>query len=368
MTPLAEVDLGAISSNLARLRAAVGPGVELLAAVKADAYGHGLVPVGRHLSREGVRWFGVATPDEALTLRREGVAGRILLFGPARARVRQLIRAGVDLTVTDEHDLDAIVAARADAPARVHLKVDTGMGRLGRPPEEAVRVARALQRSPAVEWSAAWTHFACADLPDAGVTEQQLSRFRETLSHLAEAELEPPLRHAANSAAVLAFPETHFDLVRPGLSLYGYPPSSAIGRLVPDLRPALRLTAPVVFVKRVRAGTPISYHHTWRAPRDTTIATVRCGYGDGYPRRLGGRATARLGDALVDVVGVVCMDQLFLDVGDAPVRVGDRVSLIDPRGPRADELAARFESIAYELLTAFTARVPHRYRFGPTPA
>lgn len=360
MTPQAAVDLAAISHNLGVLRTAAR-GTPLLASVKADAYGHGLVPVARHLARQGVGWFGVATPQEALVLRRQDVPGRVLLFGPARTHLRALIDAGVDLTVTDRADLEAIEAAGAATPARVHLKVDTGMGRLGRPPDEAVPLARALTASPATEWTAVWTHFACADLPDSGVTEAQLERFHEALAALAEAGLEAPLRHAANSAATLAFPQAHFDLVRPGLALYGYAPSPAVAAGHAPLRPALRLSAPVTFVKRVPAGTPLSYHHLWRAPRETTVATVRCGYGDGYPRRLGGRAPARVNGAPAAVVGVVCMDQLLLDVGDAPVAVGDHADLIAPDAFGADALAGLYDSIAYELLSALGPRVARRY-------
>lgn len=367
MAPVAEVDLGALRRNLARLRARTAPGAEVLVAVKADAYGHGLLPVARALAAEGVGWLGVATPDEALALRRAGVGGRVLLFGPVRgAALPRLLAAGVDLTVCDADDVDAVAAARASlaadvGPARLHLKIDTGMGRLGRRPEEAVRVARHVAGAADLRLEAAWTHFARADEPSSGTSERQLARFREALDGLERAGLRPRMRHAANSAALLTLPEAHFELVRPGLSVYGYPPGPELAGAGADLEPVLRLTAPVVFVKRVRAGEAVSYGHRWAAPSETTVATVRIGYGDGYPRALTNLGDAALAGRRCRVVGTVCMDQLLLDAGDASVAPGDRAVLFGGEGPGADELASRIGTIPYELLTGVGARVVRRY-------
>jgi alanine racemase len=360
-----EVDLGAIRRNAARLLARAAPGTRALVAVKADAYGHGLLPVARALAKEGVGWFGVATPEEALALRDARVPGRILPFGPVRGpALPRLLAEGVDLTVCDEDDVDAILAAlpAGAGPARLHLKVDTGMGRLGRRPEEAVAVARRVAAEARLRLTGLWTHFACADEPARGVTERQIAAFERLSADLTAEGIAPELRHAANSAGVLAFPRAHYDLIRPGLSVYGYPPGPELAAGGADLEPALRWTAPVVFVKRVRAGEAVSYGHRWTAPHDTTVATVRVGYADGYPRALTNVGEATVRGRSCRVVGTVCMDQLLLDVGDGEVAVGDEAVLMGPGGPGADTLAARIGTIPYELLTGVGARVLRRYR------
>jgi alanine racemase len=361
----AEVDLGAIRRNVARLRSRAMPGTEALVAVKADAYGHGLIPVARALAAEGVGWFGVATPEEALTLRAANVPGRILLFGPVRGpALPRLLAAAVDLTVCDEDDVAAVLEAlpAGTDPARLHLKVDTGMGRLGRRPGEAAAVARRVAGNARLRLDGLWTHFACADEPSRGLTERQLAAFDAFTADLEAEGVRPELRHAANSAGVLAFPASHYDLIRPGLSVYGYPPSPELAGEAADLEPALRWTAPVAFVKRVRTGEAVSYGHRWTAPSDTTVATVRVGYGDGYPRALTNLGVATVAGRTGRVVGTVCMDQLMLDVGDADVSVGDEVVLMGPGGPGADALAERIGTIAYELLTGVGPRVLRRYR------
>ena len=364
--PRATVDLGAVRRNARRLLDRCPAGTELLAAVKADAYGHGAVPVARALERDGVGWFGVATADEAEALRAGGVEGRILVFGPLRGdAVRRALAADADLTVCDEDDVDAAAAeASRDRPARLHLKIDTGMGRLGRPPAQAPTVAARIAATPELRFEAAWTHLARADEPAEDATELQLAAFREALDALDAAGHRPRLRHAANSAGTIAHPESHFDLIRPGISLYGYPPGPDLAEAAADLEPALTLDAPVVFVKPVAHGATVSYGHRWRAPSDTTVATVRIGYADGYPRALTNLGEATLGGRTCRVVGTVCMDQLMLDVGDADVTVGDRAVLLGPDGPRADDLALRIGSIPYDLLTRLSSRVERRWIAG----
>jgi len=368
MTPVAEIDLGALRRNVARLRERAGPSVSMLVAVKADAYGHGLLPVARALADAGVGWLGVATPEEAGRLRAGDIGGRILVFGPLRGpALSRLIAARVDLTVTDLNDVAAVAAARhelgVDAPpAKVHLKVDTGMGRLGLAAGHAVRIARAVDAADGLRLAGVWTHFACADEPSRDVTERQRRAFEAALTDLDAAGLRPEVRHAANSAALLAWPATHYDLVRPGLSVYGYAPGPELATAATDLERVLTLTAPVVFVKSVKRGDPVSYGQRWRAPDDTTVATVRFGYADGYPRALTNLGEVALNGRRCRVVGTVCMDQLMVDVGHGDVTVGDRAVLFGPGGPGADELAARIGTISYELLTRLGGRVVRRYR------
>jgi alanine racemase len=361
--PVASVDLGALEHNLGRLRSRLKPGTAVLAAVKADAYGHGAARVAGRLLAAGVRWFGVATAGEALALRAAGIDADILLFGPVHdaATLRRLAHADVALTLVDEASLEALRAAGAGRGVRVHLKVDTGMGRLGLPWARAVELARAVDAAPEVELEGVWTHLARADEPGRAPTLAQLERFDRLLDALREDGIEPRWRHAANSAGVIAYPEAHYDLVRPGIALYGYPPGDAVAALEQELRPVMRLQAPVTFVKRVAAGTPVSYGGTWAADRDTTIATVRAGYADGYPRLLSGKGFAALHGRQVGVAGRVCMDQLMLDAGDLAVQPGDTVTLWGPPGPSAETLARSIGTIAYELLTRVSARVPRRY-------
>ena len=365
--PQAIVDLDALRANLALLRARTAPGVALMAAVKADAYGHGLLPVARALAAAGVEAFGVATATEALALRADGLPQEVLVFAPLREGIAELVAHDVALTVAHPGDLRAIETARAQAPARVHVKVDTGMGRVGVAPHDAPALVAAVARAPHAGLEGVWTHLASADEPDVavagGTTDRQLEAFAELLARLARDGLRPRWAHAANSAGLLERPEGHHDLVRPGIALYGQAPSPWIGARHPGLRPVLRLDAPVTFVKRVPAGTPISYGGTWTAPRDTVVATLRMGYADGYPRALSSRAEAAHRGRRVPVVGRVCMDQLMIDLGpEGAAEVGERVELLGGAAPSAASLADAAGSFVYELLTGIGPRVVRRYR------
>ncbi len=366
MRATATVNLAALQHNVAALQSRLERPAETLVAVKANAYGHGLVPVARALTAGGVGWLGVATPDEALTLRDAGIGARILMFGPQRGEdLARLIEREVDLTVTSEADLTAVQteAERLGiSGVRVHLKVDTGMGRLGEPPGAAVRLMHMADGLTRLAPTGVWTHLACADEPDSPATDEQLARFADVLTGLEAEGLTPPLRHAANSAAVLTRPDAHFDLVRPGIAAYGYAPSDALRDVARDLTPAMTVEAPVVFVKDVPAGTPVSYGHRWRAPNATRVATVRLGYGDGYLRAASNVADMHVAGRLARVVGTVCMDQTMLDVGDADVQVGDRVIAFGPHpGVGADDVARAVGTIAYEILTGVDARLERRY-------
>jgi len=361
--PIATIDLSALEHNLGRIRRHLRGSTRVLAAVKADGYGHGAVPVARRLAARGVDWFGVATPGEALALREGGVPGDILLFGPAyRAdTLRRLADEGVALTVADETGLEALQAVNTTRPLRVHLKVDTGMGRLGLPWHTAQELARRVERAPGIELEAVWTHLARADEAGRGPSLQQLERFERLLDALRADDIVPRLRHAANSAGVFGYPEAHYDLVRPGIALYGYHAGDAVQALEPGLHPVMRLQAPVTFVKRVPADTPISYGGTWQARRETTLATLRVGYADGYPRLLSNRGAVSLHGRSLPVAGRVCMDQIVVDAGDLPVAPGDTATLWGPPGPAAETLARSIGTIAYELLTGVASRVPRRY-------
>jgi len=362
--PAAVVDLGAIGQNLQTVRSLVKPGTKVLAAVKADAYGHGLVPVATRLEALGVDWFGVATPGEALALREAGVRGGVLLLGPLRepGMITRLADAGVSVTLTDEDALEALLSADLPAPLTVQVGVDTGMGRLGLPHDRTADLAQRVLSEKRLRFGGVWTHFADSDSEDRTFTLAQIERFESALAGLARAGVEPPLVHAANSAAIVAYPEAHYMMVRAGIVLYGHHASEHIESLSPTLRPAMRLEAPVTFVKRVAAGTSVSYGGLWRAAADTTIATVRIGYADGYPRQLTGKGWVTLRGVRCEVVGRVCMDQLMIDVGTLQdVTPGERVVLWGEGGPNAELLARSFGTVSYELLTGVGVRVARQY-------
>lgn len=361
--PQATVSLNTLTHNVTALRARLRAPTGILAAVKADAYGHGAVGTAKYLETQGVSWFGVATAGEALELRRGGVSSNILIFTPVYEGVEELLEQGVALSVVDAQSAEVVIRAAAGRKGgrgvRVHLKVDTGMGRLGEGTVGTLQTAQLLARAKGVELEGLWTHFACADEPDRSYTEGQLARFQGAVAALEREGIQVPLKHTANSAATLDYPASHFDLVRPGIALYGYHSSPHSAALGPELMPALTLTAPVTFVKRLRAGQSLSYGALWTAPKDTVIATVRFGYADGYPRVLSSRADAqvRLHGQLRPIVGRVCMDQLMVDAGALDVQVGDRVVIFGPEGPTAEELGEAAGTISYELLVRLGSRV-----------
>lgn len=369
------VHLDHLAHNLARVRAELAPGTKVLAAVKANAYGHGLAGTAPELERLGVEWFGVATPSEAFTVRRSGVSAGVLLLTPVYApeTIAVLTSMGVSLVVTDEASLDAIVAGRAATPgtgagarvrAGVHLKIDTGMGRLGLDWRRAAGMARRIDAHPGLELQGVWTHLAASDDRDRTYTEAQLADFDRGIDAIRADGIDPGLRHVANSAAVFAYPDHHLDMVRPGIVLYGYYPAPSIEELAPGLRPVMRLSAPVTFVKRVQPGTSVSYEGLWTARETTTIATVRIGYADGYRRGLTGSATVGWNGRTLPVVGRICMDQLMLDAGDEDIAVGDTVTLFGPGGPSAESVARSIGTVSYEMLVGVAERVKRSYVRG----
>jgi alanine racemase len=354
------VNLSSLTHNVSVIRSHLRPRTNILVAIKADAYGHGAARVGQHLESLGVKWFGVATANEALELRKS-ISANILIFSPVYKNITELVDYNIALTIADEHSLNAITNADLEKSAKVHLKVDTGMGRLGLMWKEAAELAQKIAEAKRMELEGVWTHFAASDDEDKTFTLKQLENFQNFLDELRKAGIQPRLMHTANSAATVAFPESHFDLVRPGIAVYGYHSSSFIQEQEPRLRPVMTLTAPITFVKKVKAGTPISYSHMWTAPRDTTIATVRIGYADGYPRLLTNKGEVWLRNQLFPVAGRVCMDQIMIDVGDLEVSLGERVTLFGPEGINAESLGNKYGTISYDVLTGIAPRVERVY-------
>ncbi|HCC33118.1 MAG TPA: alanine racemase, partial [Clostridiales bacterium] len=346
------------------------PGAALMAVVKADGYGHGVLEVARTAQAAGAEWLGVAIPEEGLQLRRAGIGGPILVLGwtpPAQAA--SAVQADLTLTVSSlAAARDLAFAARGAGLARVHLKVDTGMGRLGvLTGREGLAEAVAICRLPGLRVEGAFTHFAAADEPDRTFTLRQLELFQDFLARLEEHQVTFALRHAANTAALIDLPESHLDLVRPGLGLYGYLPSRHL-RPPPGLRPALTWRTQVSHVKILPAGSPVGYGRTYQTVRPTIIATLPVGYADGYPRSLSSAADVLLHSRRCRVAGRVCMDQLMVEVPDGlDIRVGDEVILLGQQGGDsidADELAGRAGTIAHEILTGIGPRVPRVHLHG----
>jgi len=365
-----QVDLDAVADNVALLRGRTG--AEVMAVVKADGYGHGMVPVARTALAAGAGWLGVCTLDEALALRAAGITAPVLawLLAPGLPLV-PAVDQGVDLSTGSAGLLAEIVAAAGAAgrPARVHLKLDTGLNRGGAKPADWAALARAAARAAAdgtVEVVGVWSHFAFSDDPGHASVDAQLAGFVDGTALAYRLGVRPALRHLANSAATLTRPDTHFDLVRTGIATYGLSPVP--GRDF-GLRPAMTVRARVALAKRVPAGEGVSYGHTYTTAGDATVAVVPLGYGDGVPRAVSGRAPVRLAGRTRTIAGRVCMDQFMLDCGDDPVSAGDVVTLFGPGTggePTADDWAAAADTINYEIVTRMGgSRVPRVYRGAP---
>ncbi len=362
-----EVDLDAIRANVASLRAVAAPAA-LLAVVKANGYGHGAVPVARAALDAGASWLGVARVEEGEQLRDAGIDAPIMLLSEPAPRVAaRVVAAGLTPVVYTDAGIDALAKAVADSgrdtPLDVHLKVDTGMHRVGCAPDDAVTLARAIAARDELALAGVCTHLAVADEPDNPYTGEQLARFDAVLEALGAEGLRPPLAHAANSAGLLVT-GARYDLARVGIACYGLPPAPAVaGDVV--LRPALSLRARVTLVKTLPARTRVSYGLRSEVGTSGRVATVPAGYADGVPRNLGMVG----GEVLIrgrrrPIIGMVTMDQLMVDLGDVPAEADDEVVLIGRQGDdeiTATEWGERLGTISYEVVTGIGARVPRTY-------
>jgi alanine racemase len=371
----ADIDLGAIAHNVRTLAAHAAP-AEVCAVVKADGYGHGAIAVGQAALEAGATWLAVALIEEGAVLRKAGIDAPILVLSQPRLDdFDAAVHYDLRLTVYTAEGIEAAcdAAAAEGKVARLHLKINTGMNRVGADPSDIVGLAERIAKRPEVEFEALWTHCAVADEPGHTFTDEQLDRFEAAVAELDAAGLRPPMLHAANSAAAIDHPRARYDMVRSGIALYGIAPSPALtGRL--DLRPAMQLGAEVAMVKRVASGACVSYGLRHEFDRDTTVVTVPIGYADGVPRRLSpGGGEVLIQGRRFPIVGVVTMDQLMVDVGDLDVAVGEEVVLLgsqvdpDSRQARpetigADEWARRVDTISYEIICGIGPRVPRFYR------
>jgi alanine racemase len=358
------VDLDTLTFNLRSIRAHVG--VPVMAIVKANAYGHGLVPVAQHLQEQGVEQLGVAFVEEGIALRQAGITVPILVLGGIFGRqVAQFIAHDLEITVSSLDKLRQVEAA-AEALGRkavIHLKIDTGMERIGVHSYSARTFIEAAVASRWCVLKGLYSHLACADDPSSPMTLQQLERFLEACAHIERIGAPMPLRHLANSGGVLHFPETRLDMVRPGILLYGVLPDPASQRTV-DVRPVMSLTSQVVYFKVVKAGNPVSYGATWAPVHDTRVVTVPIGYGDGYPRALSSRGEVLIRGHRYPIVGRICMDQFMVDIGQDSAWNEDEVVLIgshDGDAITAEALAQAAGIIPYEVLVGLNERIPREY-------
>lgn len=363
----AEINLGAIRSNVQEVRSEVGPIPKISVAVKANAYGHGLKQVAQTVLQAGANVLGVAFLEEGIELRRMGIGAPILILGsefPERAD--EIVRWGLTPTICT-HELAAALSAAGKQQHRkvqAHLKVDTGMGRIGLKTGEILSFVEAISALDGLGLEGIYTHFPAADAHDERYTLSQIRRFAEVVRRIRERGIPIPIAHTANSAAIIRYPDSHMDMVRPGLMIYGLEPFRGAYYQI-QLKPALTLKSRICFLKTVRAGTAIGYGRTFIAEKQSKIATIPVGYGDGYNRSLSNRGQVLIRGKRAKIVGNICMDQMMVDVTKVVgVQVGDEVVLIGEQGAErisAEEIARLCGTINYEVVCALAQRVPRVY-------
>jgi alanine racemase len=359
----AEVDLKSLAHNLNQVKKALSGKTKILATIKADAYGHGLIPVARKLAGCGVDYFGVASIDEGIKLRLARVKEPVLILGLIlKEDIAPLFRYKLVPTICS-YDLACELDRRAGKlgqKIKVHIKVDTGMGRIGVIQEDALKLIKKVQRLKFIEIEGVFTHFAFADI-DKEFTAQQIFLFNQLLSQLKKSGINIPLAHTANSMGILAYRDSHFNMVRPGLVLYGLYPKQG---LRVKLKPVLSLKTKVLYVKKVPKGCGISYGHIYLTKNKTTVITLPIGYGDGYPRNLSNIASVLVKGRRFKISGRICMDQIMVDVGNLRVRPGDEAVLIGAQAKKritVEELAGLSGTIPYEIVCGLGSRIPRVY-------
>lgn len=358
------IDLAALGANIRALKRHVGQRAELIAVVKGNAYGHGAVPIARTALQHGATRLAVARVDEGVALRKEGILAPVLVMGYTPPdNMAHAVAHNLTLTVTEINQAKALdEAARAhNSRAKVHIKIDTGMARLGLLPDEALPFVTCLAGLPGLELEGIFSHFASADGPDKSYAHEQFARFMDVLRTLSDAGHSFPVRHIANSAATIDLPETHLDAVRCGIAIYGLRPSAGTPPAVP-LQPVLTLKSCLARVRTLPAGAGISYGRTYITPCRMAVGLVPIGYGDGYHRLNSNRGAVLIHGRRAPIVGRVTMDQLVVDLSEiGPASVGDEVVLIGAQGLdriTAEEVAGWAETINYEVTTSLLSRLP----------
>jgi alanine racemase len=361
----AEINITSLRHNFEGIRKKIGFKVKVMGIVKANAYGHGIVEVSRSLEEFGIDCLGVGFQEEGIFLRNHGIKIPILVLGGVLGdQIRQFLEYDLDITVSSVEIAERIemeVKTNNNRRARVHLKIDTGMERIGVHSSNAPQFIERVLNLKHIDVLGIYSHFATADHKDKTFANEQLSRFKEIIGYLDKAGIDIPFKHIANSGAILDMPESYYTMVRPGIMLYGIYPSRETSESI-FLEPVLSFKSKVVFIKEVPAGRSISYGREYTTNKLTRIATIPVGYGDGYSRRLTSRSEVLIRGKRYSVVGTVCMDQLMVDIGlDDVIHVGDDVTLIGVEGKEfisAYNIADKLGTNPYEVLTGITARVP----------
>ena len=358
------IDLTAVDHNIQQIRNKIN-GKKIMAIVKANAYGHGIQEITERLVKNGVEYIGVGFLEEAIFLRQNEIEAPILVMGGILGyQLKKFIQNDIDITVSSLELARHINEELHHQKAKVHLKIDTGMERIGVTHTFAVEFVKRVSQMKNLEIVGLYSHFATADERDKSFANTQLERFEAILHELSKSGIEIPLKHMANSGAVADIKGTTFDMVRPGITVYGMYPSTNISADM-NLKPVLSLKSKVVFIKRVPAHTGISYGLTYSTPKDSNIVTVPIGYGDGYSRLLSNKGDVLIRGKRYPVVGAVCMDQLMVNVGDDTVQIGDEVVLIgqmEQEKISAQDVAAKIGTIPYEITCTINARVPRFYK------
>ena len=368
MRVYAQINLDAIKHNIEEVRKKVGDDTKIMLVIKADGYGHGSVAVAQAL-QEQVDGFGVATIEEGILLRKKGITKTILILGyTSKEQYPQLIQYAISQTVFEYEMAEAIsrLAVAMNKKGRIHIAVETGMNRIGfHDDEESISIIKEIKKLPMVEMEGIFTHFACADEADKTSAYGQLRRYEAFVSRLEEEGIKIPMKHVANSAAIMDLDCAAMNMVRSGIITYGLYPSEEVKKEVLNLEPAMELKSHVVYVKTVGAGEGVSYGSTYITTKETKIATVSVGYADGYPRALSSKGRVLIRGQYAPIIGRVCMDQMMVDVTELQkVQVGDIVTLVGRDGDHvisAEEVAAFMNTINYEFICGLGRRVPRVY-------
>ena len=364
----AYVDLDALSYNFRNIRAKVGPS-KIMAIVKANAFGHGLLRIATELEKLGVDQLGVAFLEEGIALRRAGVTCPILVLGGIIGnQIDYFLEFDLQLTASSIYKVHQIdeAAKRLGKRAEIHLKVDCGMRRIGVRAENAPQLFEAALHARHCEIKGIFSHFSSSDCAERSTSLRQIEEFEKATQYFEREGLQVPPRHMANSGAILQYPEANYEIVRPGCLLYGFYPSLEVERTIP-IKPVMTLKSRVVYFKQVACGQGVSYNSTWLASQDTRVVTIPVGYGDGYSRGLSGKAKVLINGKHYPVVGNITMDALMVEIGQDSAFNGDEVVLLGRQGAEEitpSELAQHLDTIPYEILTSINTRVPRRYIGG----
>lgn len=359
----AEINLGNLSYNFAKVKKLLSPRVKVMVCVKADAYGHGLIPVSERLQQEGADYLSVASIDEGIKLRDAGIKLPILVLGMILKKdIQPLLKYGLTQTVCDQGLATSLndSARKINKKVNIHIKVDTGMGRLGVLSKDAVSFVKKIKKLKFINIEGIFTHLSLADI-NREFSLYQINSFNSLIKKLKKDRINIPMVHAANSLGVISYKESQFNMVRPGLIIYGLYPQEGLGI---RLKPVLSLKTRVVYSKRVPAGYGISYGYTYVTNKETTVVNLPIGYGDGYPRNLSNLAPVLIKGRRFKISGRICMDQIMVDVGDLALKLGEEVVLIGAQGKdkiTAEELAMLSATIPYEIVCGLGSRIPRAY-------